>query len=182
MFNAGQWVHCGKVKDDEFQDGRKVSVNSKNKLLKLTNQKFLADGSVHKKIERFSQQGVEKHFLKDDQVKAKIVPRLNGWHDAENWLSMRPGAQYYRDDFVNTLFGEFNNDNKLHGRGIEIWNDGFIVLGYHEIGRWSTGNYIRISKDGWFTVGKKYIKDGLTWKRGTEYYKHGKEEKYDCGY
>ncbi len=75
-----------------------MSVNREVELLELTNQKFLADGSVLKKIERFSDQGVEIHFLKDGQEKAKIIPRLNAWHDAENWLSMRPSAQYYDVD------------------------------------------------------------------------------------
>ena len=97
MFEAGQWVHCGKVKDDEFQEGRKVSVNRTVKVLKLTNQKCLVDGSVLKKIEQFSEQGVERHFLIDGQVKAKIIPRLNSAKDAQNWLSMQPNPLRWYD-------------------------------------------------------------------------------------
>jgi hypothetical protein len=29
VFIAEDWVHCGKVKDDVFTEGRKVSVNKK---------------------------------------------------------------------------------------------------------------------------------------------------------
>jgi hypothetical protein len=54
IFKFGQWVHCGKFKDGVFDEGRKVSVNKVAKLLKLTNQKCQADGSVLQKIERFS--------------------------------------------------------------------------------------------------------------------------------
>ncbi len=34
------WVHCGKVKDGLFADGRRVSVNKKTKVLKLVNTKY----------------------------------------------------------------------------------------------------------------------------------------------
>ncbi len=44
-----------------------MSVNSVIKLLELTNQKCLADGSVLKKIERFSKHGVERAMYKDDE-------------------------------------------------------------------------------------------------------------------
>ncbi len=54
-----------------------VSVNQKGRVLKLTNKKFQADGSVLKKTERFSEQGVERGFLKDSQWVAKVIPRLN---------------------------------------------------------------------------------------------------------
>jgi hypothetical protein len=42
------------VKDCVFQEGRKVSVNREARLLKLTNKKCLADGSVLNDIELFS--------------------------------------------------------------------------------------------------------------------------------
>jgi hypothetical protein len=54
VFKVFDWVHCGKVKDGKFLDGRKVSVNGKELVLKLTNQKCLADGSVIEKVEIFS--------------------------------------------------------------------------------------------------------------------------------
>ena len=34
------WVHCGKFKDGLFADGRRVSVNKKEKVLKLVNTKY----------------------------------------------------------------------------------------------------------------------------------------------
>ncbi len=63
IFTVGNWVHCGEVRDGAFQEGRMVSVNRSDTILKLTNRKFLADGSVLKKIERFSEQEVEKNFF-----------------------------------------------------------------------------------------------------------------------
>jgi hypothetical protein len=29
-------------------------------------------------------------------------------------------------------FGEVNEDNRLHGRGIDIWSSGAICIGYFE--------------------------------------------------
>jgi hypothetical protein len=48
----------------------------------LINQKWLADGSVLKKIERFSKQGVERYFCKNDEKIAKVNSRLNRDNDA----------------------------------------------------------------------------------------------------
>ena len=46
VFVAGDWVHCGKFKNGVYEEGRRVSVNKVERLVKLINQKFLADGSV----------------------------------------------------------------------------------------------------------------------------------------
>ncbi len=54
IFCVNEWVHCGKVKDGLFPDGRMVSVKRNAKILKLTNKTFLNDGSVLKKVEIFS--------------------------------------------------------------------------------------------------------------------------------
>ena len=48
VFVSSGWVHFGKVKDGVFQKGRKVSGNKDALILKLTNQKFMDDGSVLK--------------------------------------------------------------------------------------------------------------------------------------
>ena len=37
VFLAGDWVHCGQVRDDIFVEGRMVSVNKRERVLKLTN-------------------------------------------------------------------------------------------------------------------------------------------------
>ncbi len=124
-------MHCGQVKNGGFQDGRQVSVNRVAKLLKLTNQKSLSDGSVSKKVERFSKQGVERDFLKDGQKIAKIIPRLNRWNDTKNWLSIRPATLFCQGTDYRTLFGEFDEDNRPRGRGISIDKYGNIFIGYH---------------------------------------------------
>ena len=46
VFKVIDWVHCGQFKDGKFYEGRKVSINKGQRLLKLTNRKRLADGSV----------------------------------------------------------------------------------------------------------------------------------------
>jgi hypothetical protein len=77
-------------------------------------------------------------------------------------------------------YGEVNADGEEHGRGIQIWNDGDIWIGYFENGVWSTGNYIRIWDDGdKFEVGEYYMKDGREWNRYTEYKTNGTVLKYD---
>ncbi len=126
MFKAGDWLHCGELKNGVYQEGRKVSVNQRSKILKLTNQKFLSDGSVLKKIERFSKQGVERDLTIDGQKIAATVPRLNK-SNARNWLSMQPDALRYEK---YSSFGEINEDNYLHGRGIYIYLDGSIRIGF----------------------------------------------------
>ncbi len=76
-------------------------------------------------------------------------------------------------------YGEVDADGKGHCRGILIWNNGRITIGYFENDDVSTGNYITIYWNGEFRVGKYYTKDGVSWERGTQYYTNGKEEKYD---
>jgi hypothetical protein len=76
-------------------------------------------------------------------------------------------------------FGEVNEDNSLHGRGINISFIGTITIGYFENGDRSTGNYIWIYRNGNFDVGECYMKDGVRWIRGTTYYTAGGKFKYD---
>ncbi len=155
-----------------------VSVNTSMKVLQLTNTKCLADESVLEKIERFSVQGVERNFFFDGQKLAKLIPRLNRRNNDNNWLSMQPNTLKYCDE-DGEQFGEVNANNRMHGRGIKIWKDGGISIGYYENGLLSTGNYINILHYGKFRVGEYYTKDGIEMVRGTRYMTDGKEEKYD---
>ena len=85
-------------------------------------------------------------------------------------------------DFDHILgFGELNENNRLHGRGIEIWIWGAIEIGYYENNS-RTGNGIKIWSDGMFRVGEFYRKDGRRWERGTQYNTDGTEMKYDLMY
>ncbi len=173
-------MHCGEVKEGVFQDGRKVSANRVAKILKLTDQKCLADGSVLKKIERFSKQGVERYFCKDDEKIAKVISRLNQDKNAENWLSMQPHAKgfHYGRTSDYASFGDFEED-KLEGRSIKLCSGGEIEIAYYENGGWPAGNYIYIYSSGEFAVGERYFKDGRIWERSTEYKTDGSEEKYE---
>jgi hypothetical protein len=60
VFITDDWVHCGQVKYRAYQQGRKVSVKKDKELLVLVNEKCRADGTVMKKIEKFSKEGVER--------------------------------------------------------------------------------------------------------------------------
>ncbi len=55
----------------------------------------------------------------------------------------------------NKYYGEVNAGNR-HGRGISIFNNGVIHIGYFENGGCATGNYIYIYPDGKFQVGEYY--------------------------
>ncbi len=122
-------MHCGHVHDGNYKGGRKVSVNIAAEVLYLTNQRSLADGGVLKKIERFSMDEMESYFLKDGHKLTGVIPRLNTWQDPKNWLSMRPGPQSIRIEDWRISFREIDEDNKLHGRCIEIKHNGHMVLG-----------------------------------------------------
>ncbi len=98
---------------------------------------------------------------------------------------MRPSASFHKEGIDEDgdhwiYFGELNENNRAHGRGIRILNDGFINIGYFEDGWLSTGsNCITIYDDGDFSVGEYYLKDGEKRERWTKYKTDGTEEEYD---
>ena len=66
-------------------------------------------------------------------------------------------------------FGEMNHINNLHGRGIYMFFQGSIRIGYFN-NKWSApGNFIEIYSDGDVDVGQKYQKYGEIFSRGTRY-------------
>ncbi len=105
------------------------------------------------------------------------IPRLNQSKLAQNWLSMQPNSIDFCDG-SGWGFGEVNEDNKLHGRGIEMWN-GDIRIGYWQNGDLSTGHYIYIRSNGDFLVGDMYYEDGNIGWRGTTFRTNGTEEAYE---
>ena len=62
-------------------------------------------------------------------------------------------------DSDKKYYGELHPNGRLHGRGINIYDNG-IIIGYFENGGLSTGNYIYICWNGEFRVGERYTKDG----------------------
>ncbi len=93
---------------------------------------------------------------------------------------MRPSSCFTKRNSWLTQFGEVNENNELHGRGIRIDNDGdAIQIGYFKNRQLSTGKYIRIYSDGEFRVGEYYMKEGKKRDRYTKYCTDGKEEQYD---
>jgi hypothetical protein len=65
---------------------------------------------------------------------------------------MQPNPLRWYSGYTGDGFGEFNENNVLHGRGIEINKYGDINIGYYENGE-STGKYIAIHILGDLSVG-----------------------------
>ncbi len=61
---------------------------------------------------------------------------------------MKPDSKRWSSEWLGDGFGEVNENNRLHGRGIDIVNIGIIHIGYYENGYDGTGNYIHIDNDG----------------------------------
>jgi hypothetical protein len=87
-------IHCGEVKNREFQEGRMVSAYRDTLTLKLINQKLLGYGSMIKKVSSFiSPSKALFQVFRGDQSVFKTTqkrPRLNRTINAQNWLSMQP--------------------------------------------------------------------------------------------
>ena len=140
----------------------------------LVNTKFQSDGSILQKIEIFSSSGLSRKFYKDLEEVGDINERLNLTSGDQDWLSLRPsGARYFKDD----NFGELNEENNLHGRGIDT--DGGIYIQHWNNGDYAPGNYIHIySSDGDFRVGERYLKDGRMHRRCTRNKTDGTIDKF----
>ena len=83
--------------------------------MRLVNTKFQSDGSKLQKIEIFTSTGVSSGLYQDGVRVCDINERFNLTHDEQDWLSLRPLCEKYTD---GKSFGEFNQDDKLLGRGI----------------------------------------------------------------
>ena len=81
----------------------------------LVNTKLKSDGTKLQKVESFSSAGLSTGFYMDGVRVGDITERLNLTNSDQDWLSLRPsGARYFKDNH----FGEFNEKNIPHGRGI----------------------------------------------------------------
>ncbi len=123
-----------------------MSASKGGNVLKLVNEKQTSDGTVLQKVERYSDQGVELSFIRDGERVASVIKRLNILTDQQNWLSLKPvsAGRFSHLDVDTKTFGELNQHNKLHGRGIKIWPDGDIIIQYWNNGATAPGNYISI--------------------------------------
>ena len=169
------WVHCSTVANGIFTAGKRVSVNKLTKEMLLVNTKFQSDGSKLQKIESFSRTGVNSGFFLDGVRVGDISERLNLTHDDQDWLLLRPSGKNYNDGWY---FGEFNENNERHGRGICIYPDGGISIGYWDDGYGGPGNNLTIMPSGNVEVGERCMKDGYLRARGTCYKKNGDTEKF----
>lgn len=54
-------------------------------------------------------------------------------------------------------YGEHNDENLIHGRGVKINNYGHINIGYFKNDHVAVGPYIYIGMFGYFSVGKRWF-------------------------
>ena len=78
-------------------------------------------------------------------------------------------GKYTKSFFVGDHFGEHNENNVLHGRGIYIYSDVSINIHYWNNGAPAPGNFIEINEDRNFRVGNRYLKAGEMRTRDTLY-------------
>ncbi len=109
---------------------------------------------------------------------ADVIRRINFFQDDRNWLSLNQSSVKVRGNFGNFHFGETNKDNKLHGRGIRIWYEGNIYIGYFNNGYYAPGKFINIYMSGEFEVGEIYLKDGQQRNKSTQYDTKGLASKF----
>ncbi len=105
-----------------------------------------------------------------------ITDRLNLTIDDQDWLSLRPSDNRY---FIDDYFGDFDEYNKLNGRGIKIDSfDGSITIAFWKHCNFlAPGNYLAIWSSGDVSVGEYYMKDGMMLDRGTLYRTDGTTKK-----
>ncbi len=85
----------------------------------------------------------------------------------------------YTKDKYEDYFGEHNEENNLHGRGIIILPNCHIDIGFYNNSDYAPGNYIEIFSDGDVDVGEIYLKDGKRWNKCTRYFSDGKTKESD---
>ena len=95
------------------------------------------------------------------QIKFSDNVTINGW----------PGSKYIGEWCAQT--------DKPNGRGIAIFGNGEIWIGYYKDGDVAAGNYIFIYSNGWFNLGEYYFDaNGRLKDRFTCYYADGTSRKY----
>ncbi len=97
---------------------------------------------------------LEKLLKKFDTIEKRAKISLN------NYLGKQPLTSPLQTNTHSDwkYYGELKADGEPHGRGIRIWLDGGIWIGYWWRWYMSTGNYIMIFSDGEFRVGEFYMK------------------------
>ena len=75
------------------------------------------------KIETFTPAGVESGYYINGERVGDINERLNFERGKQAWLSLRPKEGRYFKEISEReyYFGELNDDNLPHGRGIHIY-------------------------------------------------------------
>ena len=87
-----------------------------------------------------------------------LSPRLSILNSSKEWLSLRP-LNHNKYESHGIQFGELNERNNLHGRGILITKLGTIRIGFYSDGKSAPGNYLSIWNNGDIYLGECYVKD-----------------------
>ena len=107
-------------------------------------------------MESYSDQGVERSFLIDGLRVASVIKRLDILTDQQNWLSLKPvsDGRFAHVGVSTKKFGEMNQHNKLHGRGIYIDSSGNISIAFWNDGKFATSASIGMVGLMWVGLGR----------------------------
>ena len=87
--------------------------------------------------------------------------------------------EYFKIQDGRDYIGERNADNKIHGRGIDMYSNGYCYIAHFEKNTLDRGNYVTIHSGGSVDLGACYTKDGRLCFRGTRYNPDGTNKKFD---
>lgn len=99
-------------------------------------------------------QGFKSGFYINSIRVCDISQRLKSHKNKQNWLSMNPKNSKYIMWGKTQQFGECNENNRLQGKGIQIYPLGTIVIGNFADGINTAGHYIVIKIGDEFSVGE----------------------------
>jgi len=116
--------------------------------------------------------GIQTGFFMNGYKTADVIRRINLFLTDSNWFSFDSSVIRVVKDEYESIFGEVNRDNNLHGKGISI-TENCIAIGYYNDGYLAPGNYLFINDWGDFSVGECYLKDGKLCDRSTHYKLNG---------
>lgn len=109
-----------------------------------------------------------------EEARSRLIQfsSVNDWFNFQN--RQTAGSQslvkHTMDQKGTRFIGEHNENNKLHGRGIIVYESGSIWIGYWNNGTLSDGDYIAIGREGLFDVGVFYRNAaGKAQYKGTRY-------------
>ena len=172
-----QVVHCGRVRNGAFIDGRMIIGNYLTGELLSVDTLTLPNKTKQMKVESSNQNDHKRGFYINGNKVAETIPRFNLKRVDKTWLGLDArSCEVWQNKQIQTL-GEHVN-NKLHGRGIKFQNKVYVTIGYWFDDENAPGCYMNIYRWGDFHVGEFYMQGGRLRSRGTRYDTDGSSERF----